>query len=208
MILPRKDKNGKYYISYSQISSFLKNRKEYIKSYFFNEPIAFTTYIDFGSKVGEALEKNDFSLFSKEEQETLKQVKRLDLFEKEIALDFGEFYVKGFIDTVDRDLSMLIDYKTGALNKIKEYEKDEYIQLILYALGIEQEIGKLPEKLQVQFIERVGNPFKGEPLKIGDNIVEINIELTQERINAAKELVLKVTKEISDLYTVFLKLNK
>ena len=61
IILPRVDKEGKCYISYSQHSKWKRDKKDYIKSYFFGERFEGNAYTDFGSKVGEALENNDFS---------------------------------------------------------------------------------------------------------------------------------------------------
>lgn len=208
MILPKIDKEGKPYLSYSQISSFLKNKKEYIKSYFFNEPIQFTAYIDFGSKVGKALETNDFSEFEKNEQEVLKKVPRFDEFEKEIRVDFGEFYLKGFIDTNKKNLTYFADYKTGGVNKVDEYKKEDYLQPLIYAEGIRQATGKLPKKAEVILIERLGNAFKGEPLVVGKEIIHIPIDISEERIAYAKQLIEKTAKEIEHYYKVFLKLNK
>ena len=207
MLLPKVDKDGVPYLSYSQISSFLKNKKEYIKSYFFNEPISFTAYLDFGNKVGRALEKNDFSDFDQEEQLVLNKVPRLDEFEKEIRVDFGEFYIKGYIDTNDKKLNHIIDYKTGSLNKVAEYEKDSYIQPQIYALGIEQETGKLPKKAEVILIERLGNAYKGEPLVLGKEIIPIPINISRARVNEVKDIVINAAKEIEHYYKIFLELN-
>lgn len=209
MILPKKDKDG-YFLSYSQISTFLTSKKDFIKQYIYKEPITFKAYINFGSEIGKALETNDFSAFSKQEQKILKQVKRLDIFEKAIKLDFKEhgFYLKGYCDTVDKKFTEIWDYKTGTKSKIEEYKKDDYIQPLLYAAGIEQETGRLPKKIGVILIDRKGNAFKGEKLTLGDQIWEIPLELTPERINYAKEKVIKAAYEISKLYQTFLKLNK
>lgn len=210
MILPKKDKNGIPYLSYSQVSSFIYNKADYIKNYFLKEPIQFRSYIDFGSKVGGALENNNFSAFDKDEQETLKKVTRLDEFEREIRLDFPEqgFYVKGFIDTNTKKLDHVIDYKTGGVNKVAEYEKDGYIQGLLYALGIEQHCKKLPKKVEVVLIERYGNAFKGEPLKVGKIITHIPIDISAKRLKYAKELVIDTAYEISKYWVMFNKLNK
>lgn len=208
MNLPKRDKNGKPYISYSQISSFLKDRKEFVKSYFYNQPITFTKYIDHGGKVGKALETNDFSKFTEKEQETLKKVRRLDLFEKQITVDFGAFYLIGYIDTIKKNYTELLDYKVGTEKKIPEYQDPKYIQTILYAMGIQQETGKLPKKTGVILIERHGNAFRGEDLVIGERIWEIPLEVNQKRIKFADELVRDTANEISKYYTTFLKMNK
>lgn len=210
MILPKKDKQGLCYLSYSQVNSFLTNKKEFIKSYFYNEPIKFTAYLDFGKKVGGALEKGDFSEFTKPEQKILKTVRRLDIFEKEVRLDFPEynFYLKGFIDTIDNKFTEVLDYKTGTESKIVEYQKDKYIQPLLYAAGIYQETGKLPNKAGVILIDRKGNAYKGEPLTLGNQVWEIPLEVSKERIEYAKKVVIDTAHEISHYYKTFLKLNK
>ena len=60
--LPSKDKNGNSFLSYSQISLFLKDKEDYKKRYITREPFKSNAYIDFGLKVDNALVKNDFCL--------------------------------------------------------------------------------------------------------------------------------------------------
>lgn len=207
--LPKRcSKTGVPYLSYSQIQSFLFNKADFIKSYFFNWPIEFTAYIDFGSKIGRALENNDFSEFTDEEKETLIKVPRYDLFEKEIRLDMGDFFVKGFLDSCTEDLAHLMDYKTGTTKKVSEYKKASYIQPHIYCLGIEQAYGKLPESFKVILIERHGNAFKGEPLRLGKEIIPIDIDISEQRLNEAKELIYKTANEISEYWNVYQKLIK
>lgn len=207
IILP-KQKDGRYLISYSQINSFLTNKKEYFKSYFYNQPIEFTAYIDFGGAVGKALETNDFSGFSKAEQKTLKKVPRLDEFERKINYKYDEFDVIGFIDTNTKDLSHTIDYKTGSKAKIKDYQSAKYIQPYIYSLGLQQEHGVTPEQTNVILIERIGNAYKGEPLVVGEEIWNIPLEISKVKLEYAKDLVYKTATEISNYYKTFLKLNK
>lgn len=207
IILPRK-KDGRYLISYSQINSFLTNKKQYFKSYFYGQPIEFTAYIDFGSKVGSALEKNDFKEFAKSEQHTLKKVPRLDEFERKITYHYNEFDVIGFIDTNKKDLSKTYDYKTGTKSKIKEYQSDKYIQPYIYALGLKQEHGVTPDEMGVILIERLGNAYKGEPLVLGEEIWEIPLEISAKKLQYAENLVYRTAIEISNYYKAFLKMNK
>lgn len=208
IILPRTDKNGDFYISYSQHSKWKKNKKDYIKSYFLGERFEGNAYTDFGSMIGEALENDDFSAFTAKEKKVLKRVTRLDEFEREIKLDMGDFYVMGFIDSNDKDLKILIDYKTGDMNKVAVYEADDYDQLGIYAAAIEQETGKLPEQAYVELIERVGNAFKGEDLVLGTEIAQIPQDISPKKIKEIKEDVLKVAGEISDFYRVFNLINQ
>ena len=84
--LPRRDKEGNFYLSYSQMSMWKKSKRDYMRQYFYGEEDTkdfLKPYGDFGSKVGEALEDNDFSGFTEEEQKFLKTIPRLEEFERE-----------------------------------------------------------------------------------------------------------------------------
>lgn len=208
MILPKQNKQGEYYLSYSQVSSFLKNKKDYFKRYFFGEGIDFTAYLDFGKDLGEAIAKGDYSNYKPSEQKLLNQIVRLDEFEKEIRIDFDGFHIIGYIDSNCKDYDHIIDYKTAGIGKEAQYTEEDYIQLQLYALGIKQQYGKVPKRAEVHAIERLGNAYKGEPLTVGNNINIIPIDISEERLTFAKETVERAAKEISDYYQIFLQLNK
>ena len=209
LILPRKDKDGLCYLSYSQIAKWLKSKNEYFKSYFFQRAFEGNAYTDFGSKVGEALEDNIYDSFSHKEQEYLKKVPRLDEFEKEIKLQMDGFYVKGFIDTNDKDFKTLIDYKTmGDESKLDGYREENYIQLLIYALAIEQETGSLPDEIKVVGIQRLGNPFKNEELRVGEGLYELPLELSEARLEYAKKVITQTAQEMSSHYKAFCSMMK
>jgi hypothetical protein len=213
--LPKKNEEGKSYISYSQYSKWKTSKKDYIKSYFLGERFEGNAYTEFGSLIGEALENNDFSNFSPKERELLSKVTRFDQFEREIVWDFGDFFVKGFIDTNDLFVdgvkpdvvTTIVDYKTGDSNKVSVYEADDYDQVAIYAGAIEQETGHLPTKGWVELIERTGNAFKGEELKLGGKIFTIPQDLSKKKIEQTRVKVLAVAKDISGFFKVFNKLN-
>lgn len=207
MDLPRKDKDGNSYISYSQHSKWKYSKKDYIKSYFFGERFEGNAYTDFGSKIGEALENNDFSSFDKQEKVVLDMVTRLDEFEREVKWNLDGFYVMGYIDSNDKDCTILIDYKTGDLDKVSTYEDDKYDQLAIYAGAIEQETGKLPKEAHVELIERTGNAFRGEPLALGKTVVKIPQDISPKKIEKVKKEVIKIATEIAEHYEVFNKMN-
>ena len=211
MILPKMREDGKGHFSYSQYNKWKTNKKEYIKQYFLGEKFEGNAYTEFGTLIGEALENNDFSAFTKKEQEVLSQITRLDEFERKIEFDLGDFVLLGFIDSNDSYapdvVKTIIDYKTGAMNKIELYESDDYEQVTIYAGAIEQETGKLPEKGWVELIERTGNPFRGEELKLGKQVVVIPQDVSKEAVEAVKKKIIKVAKDVSAHYKVFEKLN-
>lgn len=209
MIELPKQRNGVNLLSYTQISLWLKSKTDYIRKYFLNEPDkGFREYLEHGKKVGIAIENNDYSGFTDIEKEALQQLERLDLFERPIDLHFEEgFSIIGYIDSCDKELTRILDYKVGSSDKLKEYEKQNYIQLLIYALAIQQETGKLPQSIGIEFIERGGNAFKQEPLLLTGKVEKLNLELSEERCIFAKQLCIKVANEISDYYKVFKKLN-
>jgi len=215
LILPKVDKEGVPYLSYSQVATWKRSKRDYMRQYFFSERFEGNAYTEFGTKVGEALEDNDFSKFEPDEQDFLKTVPRYDVFEKEIKLQMDGFYVKGFIDTLKQSkgtakkIPVIADYKTGDIaKKTADYESDDYIQLEIYAADVLQETGQLPEKVEVILIGREGNAFKREPLRLTKEFIVIDREISEVRVNKVKELVQQVAEEISEYYKVFLKLNK
>lgn len=220
VVLPKSTEDGQPYLSYSQYSKFKRSPKEYYRQYFFGEPFDGNAYTDFGSLIGEALETGDFSAFSEEEQKVLKKVTRLDQFEREITWDLNGFVVTGYIDTNDRKVvtdsvegdkevvTTIIDYKTGALNKVAEYEDENYDQVTIYAGAILQQTGAAPKKGWVELIERTGNAFKGEELKLGFKTVKIPQNVTKKKIKETETKLRAAAKEISDRYKVFKKLEK
>lgn len=201
MNLPSKDKNGNSYLSYSQLSLFKRDKAEYFENYIIGKKFEGNEYTDFGSKVGEALERNDYSNFSLNEQDILKKVNRLDEFERRTTLKYDGFYVVGYLDTNSCDFKEIKDYKTGGVKKELQYMSDDYIQLHLYALSLRQETGVTPTKATVEFIRRCGNAFRGEKLMVANEdplIIDINIDI--ERLKSVYWETLRTAKEIEKFY--------
>ena len=206
MNLPRKDDNGTSYLSYSQIALFKRSRKEYRDRYIIGEKFEGNAYTDFGSKVGEAIENNDFSKFKKKEQSVLKKVTRLDEFEREVRLEYDGFYIKGFIDSNSSDFTHIIDYKTGGKNKEGQYKLSDYTQLPLYALSLRQETGVTPTVAEVNFIRRGGNAFRGEKLFVeAEDPLMIEVDISYNRLKSVYWGTLLAAKEIARFYELELK---
>lgn len=206
--LPKKDKDGVPYLSYSQISTWKKSKRDYIRQYFFGEAFEGNSYTDFGSKVGEAFENDDYSAFSFEEQLFLQGIPKYDQFEKQIKLQMDGFYVVGYIDTNTTLCERIADYKTGDIAKKRaDYESEDYIQLEIYAAAVEQEFGKLPESIEVFLIGRSGNAFQNEELKLTQEYITITRKVEKDKIEAVKQLVQETAEEISEYYKVYLTLN-
>ena len=216
LVLPRKDKDGNYYISYSQITKWKKSKRDYIRNYFFGEKEdnkALQVYGDFGHKVGESYENNDFSAWEKDEAEFLQTLPHLDEFEREIKLQMKGYYVLGFIDTNSKEkdgyVKELADYKTGEIAKRKsDYESDEYLQVDIYAAALHQEYGKYPDKGSVVLIGRSGNAFAGDDLNLTKEAAIIGRPISAKRCEEVLVGVHKIAEEISAYYQIYLKLNK
>ena len=223
LVLPRQDEDGNYYISYSQISKWKRNKREYIRKYFFGEPddnAALQKYGDFGHKVGEAYENNDFSAWNEEEAEFLKTLPHFDEFEREIKLKMKGFYVLGYIDTNSAPemymkhsipfecVKELADYKTGDIGKrAPEYEADDYLQVDIYAAALEQDYGKYPDKGSVVLIGRSGNAFAGEELNLTMEAKIIDRPISKKRCKVVLKQVQEIAEEISSYYEAYLKLR-
>jgi len=204
--LPRKDKNGNSRLSYSQIKCFKENKNDFISRYILNEPFVSNEYIEFGSKVGEALETNNFNNFHELEEQVLRKIERLDEFEKFVKLDFGGFMIYGYIDSNTNDLSKIIDYKTGGKKKELIYSKEDYTQLCYYALALKQEYGVAPDVAQVHFIRRGGNLYRGQDLVVAqEEPIIIDIDITEERLKRVYWETIETAKEIEAFYLDYLK---
>ena len=203
MNLPRKDNHGISYLSYSQLSLFKKDKGDYYDRYILDKPFEGNEYTEFGSKVGGALEHDDYSAFEPAEQSVLMQCVRLDEFEREVRLHYPEhgFYVKGFIDTNLADLSRIIDYKTGGEGKEAQYTSGHYSQLHIYALALRQETGITPSKAQVNFIRRAGKPQLGETLTVANEAPQLfDIDISISELKRVYWETLATAKKIEQFY--------
>lgn len=215
IVLPKKDKEGLYYLSYSQMAKWKKSKRDYIRKYFFDEPddnAGLQRYGDFGHKVGEAFENNNFDKFEPEEQGFLKSLPRFDEFETEIRLEMTGFYVLGYVDSntkvEDGYVKKLLDYKTGDVVARKpEYESEDYIQTEIYSAAFMQKYGKLPDEASVVLIGRSGNAFKGEELKLTGEVEIIPKDVSAKRVAKVHFQVQQIAEEISTYYKAFLELK-
>jgi DNA helicase-2/ATP-dependent DNA helicase PcrA len=77
--------------------------------------------------------------------------------EKDFAFSIGRNRVRGRFDRVDEDLlgAVIIDYKTSEVTKQKDADRRvaENLQLKIYALAWREMTGRLPERVELRFIE-------------------------------------------------------
>jgi hypothetical protein len=169
-------------------------------------------WAQFGQEVEDYIcERKGPENFEDRERVVLEKVQPLGNFQKDFMLRYDGFAVIGFIDDASDDFKHIRDYKTCSKNSSKRYYKDNYYQLDLYALWVEQEFGYLPEKLEVFMVERTGNPFKGggrSVLKVGEDVWSHFRPVDRERLNWLREDIRRVANEISMYYNVYQKLLK
>lgn len=216
--LPRKDKDGINYISYSQYTSFkgetgfntgLPGQWEYIQSYFLGKSWPDQGWAQFGKDVEDYIcERKASETFRENEKKTLEKIVPLGRFQQEVKLWIAkDLYLLGYIDDATEDLMHIRDYKTCSSNSSKKYYEPEYEQLDLYAMWVKQETGRLPEKLEVCMIERKGNVFgmkeRRDLLSVGNEVWYHTRETSEERLEKVKNNLMKQVFMISDLYKVF-----
>ena len=220
ILLPRTNKQGKPRISYSQYKTYTDKKSfnlsvdgwiEYMASYFLNMKFKDKGWGEFGKDVESYIEnQKNKNKFTKKELVTLDKIEPLGVFQEEFEIDMGEFVLVGIIDDRKQDWSIIRDYKTASANSKKQYEDKSYKQLKLYSLKALEVTGKLP-KIEIVVIERKGNcMWKGgrDVLTVGKEIWNIEQTVTMEELEDLKTDIVKVATEISDLYKMYIKLNK
>lgn len=225
--LPRKDEEGNCYISNSQVKNFnsdesyylgTKGIYEYILGYFFGhkfENISKDSFGIFGSEAEDyALDGKGAENFTKKELKFLDKLPKLGTTQVKVIYDFKSFYLLGFIDDCDKEMTVLDDMKTASESSLQQYYEDSYEQLDVYDMCVEQMTGKPAKQLRVKVIERLGNPFwnKNDPtmgreaLSVGEQMWIIERETSPKRKEAIKKKIVKTAKNIERYYKVYQKL--
>lgn len=221
IILPRKDAEGNYYISYSQYSSWkslegfntgFHGNVEYMLSYFFGQRFEDAGWALFGEQVeGYITERKYGEFFTEREKEIMERVKPLGIYQHEVKFFIlPNVYILGYIDDMREDFSKIRDYKTASKSSKARYYSTEYKQLDIYAMYVQKITGKLPEA-EVCIIERKGNVFgkvnARNLLSVGDFVDYVPRTISEERCQEVKAELIKTISDISDAYKLYLKLN-
>jgi hypothetical protein len=221
IILPRKDSEGNYYISYSQYSSWksasgfntgFDGNIEYMLSYFFGMRFADAGWALFGEQVeGYVTERLYGEFFTQQEKDVMATITPLGVFQHEVRFFIlPNVYILGFIDDATPDFSKIRDYKTASKSSKSRYFTPDYKQLDIYAMYVEEVTGNLPEA-EVCIIERKGNVFgkvdARQLLSVGNFVEYVPRTITKERCDQVRLDLIKTVSEISDAYKLYLKLN-
>ena len=202
---------GKYYISYSTVSSWEDYRSDFIKQKLAGIKLPESIYGNFGSWVGTSVEHGEVQPnnygFTGEENINLIQRTENDKYERMILIDMGEYCIIGFIDIMRESSPMVaevLDIKTGGAKKEEEYKKESYIQTTLYSKALEDEGYKI-EKSGVWFCRRTGSHIK-PPLNLSTEQFYIPLDYNEKRVKYALDKVDRVVKEISEFYKIYQKI--
>lgn len=257
---------GMFYISWSQLSTYsgltgfstgLLGRMEYIRSYFFGETYEDEGYAEHGlqveafvcyngytkarfKKLADSDQKdynNAVARLTKEEIITLKNVKPLGVFQKEIIYKFPDMPVilMGFSDDLSPHtkkepiIEMLRDYKTKSEKSKKDLHKPTTMQLELYALGLRQD-GYTVLNAEYCIIERVWKEdFKAfqaagsgisdpdekmrekvEHLRVGNQVWYEPYDRINDpkRLEHCEKVCTEIVKQLAEDYRVYLKYFK
>lgn len=213
--------NGLPKLSYSQIGSFTDPlyKNDYIRQYFFGERQEGGIFAIYGTACGQFFETGGevrSELLSDFDVEVLNKLPRPESaqYEYEIVVELeteeGTLCVQGFVDqlVIEGNDATVIDLKSGnASKKVEYYGGDEYQQTTLYSYHIESEGYNIKES-KVLLVSRKGNGFSKYPLRLDGPIIEIPTPYSRDRAEQYFNKVRKTAKEISDLYKVYLKVNK
>ena len=202
---------GKYYISYSTVSSWEDYRSDFIKQKLVGIKLPDSIYGSFGTWVGTSVEHGEVQTnnygFAGEENINLIERTENDKYERMILIDMGDYVIIGFVDIMRESLPMVaevLDIKTGGAKKEEEYKKESYIQTTLYSKALEDEGYKI-EKSGVWFCRRTGSHIK-PPLNLSTEQFYIPLEYTEKRVKYALDKVDRVVKEISEFYKIYQKI--
>jgi putative RecB family exonuclease len=75
--------------------------------------------------------------------------------EQRLDLDMGGFGLRGIIDRMDRENGelVIVDYKTGAAPRKREWEHSAFAAMRVYAYLVEKVVGERPTKLRLLYVK-------------------------------------------------------
>jgi hypothetical protein len=198
VILPRD------YLSWSQYSTFKRNREEYIRHYFFGEPGIESPAMEFGHSFAKNLEaragKNAKANPDPVIEMALQAIPRLKSPEFHLSATlpskYGQIPIIGTLDDYDPKTHDFNEFKTGT-RKWTQRMANEHGQLKFYQLMLWLNHNVLKNKKNLIWIETENTD--GEIMPTG-KIVKFPVEISLPSLLNFSRDVIEVAHEIEELY--------
>lgn len=162
-------------LSASQLSTWIKNPKDYIKQYILGEPFIGNKYTEFGSKIHKLIE---------EDHETMVNIPKLKHREHYFEKEYNGIILNGYLDSYD--VGEIIDYKVSKKDKWSPKIVNKQEQIKFYGLWHKLEHDVLPKVsiLHIESYEEYGELYlTGETTQYVKQITEKDIEYIIGKIN-------------------------
>ena len=213
--------NGRYYISYSQLTSYLDETywMEYYTQYFSGIKSEGNDFSEYGGIIGSTIEQIGCN------QEVTTEISREDLeiikatfnfegdnkYEDPCIIDFGDFILIGYADKVlyEGTEVEVMDVKTLNLDKKADYyASKDYRQTTLYSYYFETRGYKIKDSYVFGF-GRKGSSLDGQgnfKMRLSGEVKKIPTPYSKERAEEALAYVRETTKKISEDWKIYNKL--
>lgn len=224
-------------LSWSKINTFLEYPKNFIKTYFEEEPFFETKEILFWKTMSAILELNSFDLeeilehISKDRNWEFKQLENWKIsilsksfenivknenfienlmnfqfhlfpeYEKYLQNFINNIYCLWFLDNAKKDLTEFREFKTGKTPWTQE-RAEEHGQITFYAILIEAETGKLPEKVYLDWI--ITEEDEEWIIKPTGEIKTFEVKIDKEKVEKMKKDLPKIFDDMQKLYEKWL----
>mgnify|MGYP001095558747 CR=1 FL=1 len=195
-------------VSYSQITSFQDETYKggYIAGYLFGVRDEGNIFTEFGTWVGEYMEKGEdlYGKLTESDIAACEEVGRPDNceYEREIVIESPLGYViQGYIDRTrflsEKDVEV-IDFKTGSIKtKEAKYAGPDYNQTTLYTQALINEGFNVVHSGVILF-DRKGNGREKHPLRLTGEVANIDTPYTKERFDKFMKKADKTVLEIAE----------
>lgn len=192
------------YLSYSQISLWQQNPKNYAQIYFDGRDELRTSNraMEYGKVVADALE-NGIDTGDLLTDSAMLMLPKYDVADQEIRTTLptkdGNIPILIKPDSLDSKTKDFIEYKTGRTAWTQK-KVEKHLQLYFYALGIYLEYKVVPKNVRLVWIE-TERTEEGEVKPTG-NVKEFTVKITLSHIMNTMALVKKVAQEIETAWAV------
>lgn len=161
-------------ISASQLSTWVKNKKEYIKQYIDGEPFIGNIYTEFGTKIHKLIETED---------SCVEKIPKLKYKEKYFEKQWNNIILNGYIDSYE--IGEIYDYKVAKTGKWSKNDVQKNIQLKFYGLWHFLEHGTLP----LVSIIHIESDIKGNKLCLTGKATQYFFQIKKEDIEYIINLI-------------------